>query len=147
MSDLLQSVVKLFEDAAEFETMDSGRKASVRARLTRYLTLVEDDEVKGALLALRSQLGESEAKTRDKMTAEDVETEFAQFSTYEAKQRGAFKAKVSRLLNEAKETADNESIRRLASLQFRITQLEQREVKAKIMALAGKRKAGDNGND
>lgn len=133
MSDL-SSIRKLFAEYPTFKDMDSGRKAAFRARLSRYLNEVEDEQVKGALLRLQQVVGKSELKSKDKLTVEQVEREFTEeFSGYDVKRRGAFKAKVARLLGEAEKAGDTETARRLAEIKLKWLMAEQASDKQAIL--------------
>jgi len=140
MSDLMASVLKLVEQADEFPAMDSPRQAAFRARLTRYLNEVTDEEVKGILLGIQGEVGTAVKKSTQKMTAETIEAEFQEFGGMDTNKRGAFKAKVTRLLNEAKEEGDQETQKRLAAVQLKTHDFEVKEVKRKLIEAAKNRK-------
>lgn len=138
MSDLLVSVRNLLVKAQEFDKLDSGQQGAFRAHLTRLLNQVEDDTLKGALLKVREHVGYSTTRSYDKVTVEDVETEFRdKFAEYDTQRRGAFKAKVTRMLNTAGEAGEADDKQRLAAIQYRIFELENREVKDEIFDLLG----------
>lgn len=141
MSDLLTSVLKLVEQADKFGTMQPPQQAAFRARLTRYLNEVTDEEVKGILLGIQNEVGTAVKKSTQKLTAETIEAEFKEaYAGYDTQKRGAFKAKVTRLLNEAREGGDQETQMRLAAVQLKADDFESKEVKAKLLALAKNRK-------
>lgn len=136
MSDLMVSVTKLLEDLKEFDSMDGPRKGAFRARVTRYLNQVEDEKVRAILERIRERVGEAETRSSKKLTVEDLEEEFPNFREYSTKRRGAYKAKVTRLQNEAKDEGDSETVARLETIQDRIASLEEAEQVAELMALA-----------
>ena len=139
MSNLLSAVQKLLVDYQEFEDMDNGRKAAFRARITRYLNRVTDEDIREVLEQLQDEVGAAAPRTTAKLTVEDCEKEFLDsFSGYENNRRGAFKAKVSRLLRAAEKGGDSQAVKRLQSLQIRVAGLEKDEAKAAIMNLASK---------
>jgi hypothetical protein len=143
MSDLLVSVQKLFEDFDKFEQMESPKQAAFRARLSRFLNQIKDDEIKAVLMELQKQVGVAAPKTANKLTTEDCENEFPKFAEYDTKSRAAYKAKVARLLNEAKKLGDTENSNRLAAIQLKASELEKTEAKNKILALAAKLKKSE----
>lgn len=137
MSDLLVSVRNLLAKAKEFDSLNSREQAAFRASLTRLLNQAQDDKIKGALLKVRGLIGESaKSKSYDKVTVEEVEKEFeSDFGSYDTKKRGAFKAKVTRMLKAADEAGESDDKKRLATLQFSVYELENREVKNEIFDL------------
>jgi formate dehydrogenase maturation protein FdhE len=136
MSVSMISVQKLLQDLKEFESMDGNRQGAFRARLTRYLNEVEDEQVRRILEQVRERVGEAEKRASQKLTAEDLEAEFPSFTGYDSKRRGAYKAKLTRLLNEARDEGDTQSAERLAALAERIESLEEAEKIANVLDLA-----------
>jgi len=138
MSDLLVSVRNLLEKVQEFDKLEPGQQGATRAHLSRLLNQVEDEEIKGVLLKVRGIIGASTSRSYDKVTVEDVEKEFAEsFPGYSSKQRAPFKAKVTRMMNEATEAGETEDRQRLATIQLKIADLERRETKSEIFNLLG----------
>lgn len=142
MSDLdLVSVLELVKKADGFSALNSRQQAAFRAQLTGYLNRVTDEEVKGVLLGIQGEVGTAAKKTAQKLTAETIEAEFkGAYAGYDTQKRGAFKAKVSKFLREAKEGGDEETQMRLAAVQLKVHDFEEKEVKAKLLALAKSRK-------
>lgn len=140
MSDsLLKAVGKFFEDVAEFETMDNRRKAAFLGRLTRYEKEVEDDDIQVALAEIRLQVGTGVSD--EKVTVEDVELELADsFAGYDTRRQGAFKSKVTRMVNVANAEGDYETADRLIAVQTAVASAEQKAAKERIMRLANSRK-------
>lgn len=136
MSVSMDSVRRLLEDLKKFESMDSSRKGAFRARVTRYLNKVENPDVKKILEAIREKVGEAEARTTARLTVEDLEAELPKFAGYDSKRRGAYKAKATRLLNEAKDKGDTDKVARLQVIQNRIDSLEREEAIAGVLNLA-----------
>lgn len=136
MSVSMRSVQKLLEDLKKFESMDGNRQGAFRARLTRYLREVEDEQVRRILEQVRERVGEAEKRASQKLTAGDLETEFPSFAGYDSKRRGAYKAKLTRLLNEAKDEGDSQSVERLTALAERIESLEEAEKIEDVLDLA-----------
>ena len=142
MSDILSAVEKLLKAAGEFPAMEAPRKAAFRASLTRLEKQVTDPELAAILADIRAEVGEPEARQTPKLTAGDLEGEFPKFAGYDSKRRGAYKAKLSRLLKETRDANDGEAVNRLLALQSKVAELETRETMKRIRALANKRKAG-----
>lgn len=139
MSDLLVSVQKLFERREKFDGMNPAQKAAFRATVSRYLKMELDPEVKDALLALQENVGKGEVKAAAKLTVEDLESEFQKnFSGYNVAQRGAYKAKVQRLLNEADKAGDADTKQRLEAIKGNWLGAEQAAAKSKILELSQK---------
>lgn len=139
MSDLLSSVLKLVEEADEFPEMDTRRQAAFRARVTRYLNQVEDGDVRQILLDIQAEVGTAAKKASQKLTAVMIETEFPQFAGYDTPQRAAYKAKTTRLLNEAVKGGDEEATKRLKAIQEQIATFEKKEAKGKLLKAAKSR--------
>lgn len=136
MSVSMRSVQKLLQDLKEFESMDGNRQGAFRARLTRYLKEVEDEKVRRILEQVQERVGEAEKRASQKLTAGDLEAEFPKFPGYDSKRRGAYKAKLTRLQNEAKDEGDAETAERLAALAERIESLEEAEKISDVLDLA-----------
>jgi hypothetical protein len=126
-------VQKLLAKARDFENMTNREKGAFRAHLTRLLNEVEEPRVRELLLQVQEKVGAKAETTYSPVTIEEVEQEFAEeFADYGSNRRGAFKAKVTRRLNNAEAAEDRE---RLERLQERISELEAQELRDKIFEL------------
>lgn len=97
---------------------------------------MSDPQIKQALQKLAEFVGESKPPYRA-VNADDIRAEYqTKYSTYGTKERGAFKAKLTRLLNSAKETGDEATQRALAGVQMTLMETEKRELKDSILHLA-----------
>lgn len=132
----LESIQRLFQQAKAFPTMEAPQKAAYRATLKRFLGRVKDDKIKAALQRLAEYVGESKPPYRG-VNATDITTEYqTKYSGYDTKQKGAFKAKLTRLMNSLREAGDEAAARRLAGIQFVIREEEEREIRESILDLA-----------
>jgi len=140
MTDLMVSVQRLLEDLKEFDNMDSPRQGAFRARVTRYLNIVEEEggreDLRRILEAIRKRVGEASPKSTKKLTPGDLEEEFSKYPEYDTKRRGAYKARVTRLLNEAESEGNEEASAKLQSIQAKLVQFEENEQKQQVMKLA-----------
>jgi hypothetical protein len=127
MSVKLDSVRRLLVDSRRFDGMTSAEQGAFRARLTRYLNKVEDEQLREILEALQERVGKAEPRGRDSLTVEDVAREFSKFLSYDNRKRAAYKAKVTRLANKAEEEGDAEAVERLQAIQAEIATLEERD--------------------
>jgi hypothetical protein len=142
MSDLLSNVESLLERADKFDSLTPGQKAGFRAQLTKLLGKVKEPEILTILQELQDEVGKGEAKAKSKATVEDVEAEFPLYKSKDKKQRGAYKAKVKRMLNTARASGDKpELVQRLADLEAKAVNLERQETRENVLRLAKKRKA------
>lgn len=138
--DLLKSVENLMNRVEKFDSLSAPRKAAFRANLTRLLNQVEDPDILQVLNDLQEEVGKSETREAKKLTADDLIQEYKEaYKGYSARQRGAFKAKLSRLLNTAEEKGDGETVAKLQELQETMIETEERLRKQRILALAKKR--------
>lgn len=135
----LDSLQQLLKDLPEFEQMPPPRQAAFRARLTRYLKQVKDNELRAILEGIQEKIGEPERKAKaDRMTPESLESELPRYGSLTSSQRAAYKAKVQRLLNKAKEAGDTETVNRLTEILAQVAQVEETEALTEIKALAKK---------
>ena len=137
MSVSMESVRKLLEDLKKFDDMDSARQGAFRARVTRYLNKVEDEQVRKILEAIQERVGSSQPRSAKKLTADDLVIEFEKsFAGYDSRRRGAFKAKLSRLLNQAADEGDAETVSKLEAIRERIEAAETAGVKEDVLNIA-----------
>lgn len=135
--NLLKTVQKLAEKSAKFGDMTPAQQAGHRAAVTRAKATAKElaaGDLLAALNKITDIIGEAAEKTaRERMTAdglvEEYNTSYIQMS---ARERGAFKAKVSRLLNLATDEGDDHTVSALNAL---TTMMEQHEVEARRRAL------------
>ena len=142
MSDIktLKSVEKLLNRADKFEKLTGPQQAAFRAQLTRLLNQVEDPDIKAVLLQLKEEVGEAETAAAKLLTADDLIAEYREkYQGYSNRQRGAFKAKLSRLLNKASEEGDKETVEKLTGLETTIAETALSLSKKRILAMAKKR--------
>lgn len=140
--DLLKATERLMNRADKFSSLTGPQQAAFRANLTRLLNRVEDPDILQVLKDLQEEIGESETRETRKLTADDLLVEYNEkYRGYSARQRGAFKAKVSRLINTAQESGDNETADKLTGLQETMRETEERLRKQRILALAKKRQS------
>ena len=139
MSDYLVTVEKLLAKAERFDNMSPGQKAALRANLTKLLQAVDDPDIVAILEAVQAEIGTAEKPAYKPMTADDLVEEYAEkYSSYSMKQRGAFKAKISRLVNKASESGDDETVNKLQDLQDTMTETANRLRKKRILSLGKK---------
>lgn len=142
MSDIktLKSVEKLLNRADKFDKLTGPQQAAFRAQLTRLLNQVEDPDIRSVLEALKDEVGEAEKSSSQPMTADDLIAEYREkYQGYSNRQRGAFKAKLSRLLNKAAEENDTETVEKLTGLETTIKETALSLSKKRILAMAKKR--------
>ena len=141
----LDSVARLFSVAPTFASMKPRQQAAFRATLTRYRNEVSDPDILAELDSLQELIGESESPARQKVTVDDVVMEYPAFAGYSSRQRAAYKAKVTKMLNEATEAGNIAEANQLSEVTKAIAAAELQAQKDEIMRLAGKLKAGANG--
>lgn len=132
----LSSVARLFSVAPTFGTMSPRQQAAFRATLTRYRNEITDADILGELDALQEMIGESESPSRQRVTVDDVIAEYPQYADYSPRQRAAYKAKVTRMLNEATEGGEVAEANRLGEVLRSLAAAEVQEQKDKIKRLA-----------
>lgn len=138
MSDTvnLESIQRLFQQAKTFNEMEGPQKAAYRATLKRFLGRVKDDKIKAALQKLAEYVGESKPPYRG-MNADDILAEYREkYNGYDTKQKGAFKAKLTRLMKSEREAGNEAAAKRLAGVQFVIREQEEKEIRESILELA-----------
>ena len=129
------TIENLFDRAERWDKLTPGQQAGLRATLTRQINTVEDNEIKAALLALQDHIGPAETKQAQKLTADDLIAKYPkEYRGMSVRQRGAFKAQISRLLNEATESGDDETVNKLAALTEKMEADTKRLQKERIMA-------------
>lgn len=143
MSDY-KAIERLLDKADRFDRLTGPQQAAFRATLTRQLKTVQDPDILTVLQELQNEIGEPDSPTAKKMTADDLVTEYRErYAGLSMRQRGAFKAKVSRLINSATEEGDKETVDKLEALQAEIEETAVRMKKQRILALAKKRRKAD----
>lgn len=104
-SKFFDSLEKFIKNSANFSKLTDNQKAGVKAHLSRLLTAAEvvkpSSDVMEFLQTMQAEIGVKAEKPSKKVTAEDVIKEFNDFPSYNSRERGAYKAKVKRMLNEA----------------------------------------------
>ena len=141
----LDSVARLFSVAPTFASMKPRQQAAFRATLTRYRNEVSDPDILAELDSLQELIGEGENPARQKVTVNDVVAEYPAFTGYSSRQKAAYKAKVTKMLNEATEAGNIAEANQLSEVTKAIAAAELQAQKDEIMRLAGKLKAGVNG--
>ena len=132
----LETIQRLIKQAPNFHTLEGPQQAAYRAHLKRYLGRVKHPQVAAALQRVAEYIGESKAPYRG-LTADDLLSEYrTKYSQYDAGRRGAFKAKVTRLMRSYKEVQDEDNARKLAGLQMTIREAEERDLLDSILDLA-----------
>lgn len=132
----LESIQRLIKQAPEFHKLEGPQQAAYRAHLKRYLGRVRDPQIKAALQRVAEYVGESKPPYRG-LTVDDLMVEYGnKYDGYDTGQRGAFKAKLTRLMRSLKEAGDDAAAKKLAGLQFVIGQNEERELRESILQLA-----------
>lgn len=140
MSDylsLLTNVQSLADKSTRFDRMTPAQQAGHRAAVTRARTKAEElgaTDLLDALNAITEAIGEAEKAERERMTAESLVEEYAKYQGYSPRQRAAYRAKISRLLNSAKEEGDAETVAALESLNEKMTADEVAAWKRALLA-------------
>jgi hypothetical protein len=149
MSDVLnflKSVNSLMEKRNRFKEMGEGEKSAFRGHLTRLINEAAESNasevVVNALNALKAEIGEPEVK-RERMTLDNVLSEFTDYGSYDSRKRGAYKGKVTRFLTEAIEEGDEPTKTALLKLQSKIQEFEEREEMEKLYKLLHMQKRVD----
>ncbi|MCP4424430.1 MAG: hypothetical protein GY803_08070 [Chloroflexi bacterium] len=128
------TIERLVERANKFETLTPNQQAGFRAALTRQLNSIEDDEMKAVLEAVQEHIGEPEKRATEKLTADDLINKYPDYLGMSPKQRGAYKAQISRLLNTAVENGDSETVKKLESLKSTMEEDTLKFQKHRILA-------------
>lgn len=148
MATLLSSLQKLFDKLERFEKLTSGQQAGVRAHLTRLESQAKEEgadaDIMDALEVARSIVGDAAGPAYEKLTADDIVAEYHEsYKGMSVRQRGAFKAKISRLLNSATEDGDAETVTKLEALQDTIQADADAAKRNRILAIAKRLKSDD----
>jgi len=126
----MRSVNTLLEKRSKFDAMPDSQKAAFRSHLTRLLNDMQEAnapaEVMEALTMLKQEIGEPD-NGRNRVSLDDVVKEFATYGSYNSRQKGAYKSKVTRFLNEAMDNGNEEAQKMLLKLQSKIAEFEARE--------------------
>lgn len=136
MSVKKDSVRRLLVDSRRFDKMTSAQQGAFRARLTRYLKTVEDEQIRAILENLQERVGKAEPRGRDSLTVGDVAKEFSRFQSYDSRKRAAYKAKVTRLANKAESEGDADGLARLQAIQAEIATLEESGATEDLLKIA-----------
>jgi hypothetical protein len=149
MADILSSVETVLNKTAQLEKLSTGQVAALRATITKLLEQVDDDELKGILLEVQAIVGERETASYQPKSADDYVIEYEQkYRSYSMKQRGAFKAKVSRSLGNAKEAGDEAEAAKLQQLLDKIVKdaeaAKMRFIKATLKELKAKSQGSES---
>lgn len=132
----LDAVIGMLKRADRFDELPAAQQAALRAQVTRTLKAADDPDIVTVLKQIQDVIGVAAARPADRMTAADLEAEYATaYVKYTARQRAAFKARVSRLGNTATDEGDAETAAAMSELSERITRDEeagQREMIRKL---------------
>lgn len=132
----LESIQRLIKQAPQFHQLEGPQQAAYRAHLKRYLGRVKDAQIKAALQRVAEYIGESKPPYRG-LTVDDLMIEYGEkYDGYDTGQRGAFKAKLTRLMRSLREAGDEAAAKKLAGLQLVISENEDRELRESILELA-----------
>ena len=138
----LDTLEKLVVESQRFDQMTNGQKASFRARVTRYLNTVSDPTYKAILESIQENVGKTAVKQSRRLTTDDVILEYeSEWDNMNGRERAAFKAKVTRLANQLKDSHVQQHVEnhgRLMELSTTIETAEQAEQRQRILELAQK---------
>lgn len=103
-----KAIKRLLTDVKLFANMTSAQKAAFRARVSRYLGIVSDDNgdqydatLTDILTAVQDKVGKSAVRKSKKLTPQDIIDEYNNdgVDVNDTRKLGAFRAKAKRLMN------------------------------------------------
>lgn len=122
----LEAVIGMLQRAERFDDLTGAQQAALRAQVTRTLKATTDPDIRGVLETIQDVVGTAVIHPAERMTAADLQAEYdTSYGKYNARQRAAFKAKVSRLGNTAAAEGDTETATATAELSDRIATDEE----------------------
>lgn len=136
----LDAVIGMLQRAERFDDLPPAQQAALRAQVTRTLRTVahDDPDIADVLAQIQDVIGVAEPRAAERMTVADVLAEYeASFAGYSSRQRAAFKAKVSRMGNVARESGDDAAAAALSELTERIALAEEAARRETIRRLSG----------
>jgi hypothetical protein len=141
MSDYLQSVESILNRFDSLSKMNDKQVTALRANITRTLKSAQeanDVEIIEVLEMVQGSLPEPKAKPAgSEQTTEDVINEYGlKYLAMSGGQRAAYKAKVTKRINEAEREADQETFNALIALQVRIENDDKTARRNRILKLA-----------
>lgn len=139
----LDAVVGMLRRAERFDELPTGQQAALRAQVTRTLNGATDPDIVDVLLQIQGVIGVAMVRPHERMTIGDLTAEYeATYAKYDQRQKAAFKAKVSRLGNVAKEEGDGETANAAAELMARVISEEEQAQRDLIRRLASQLRKG-----
>lgn len=122
----LKAVVSMLHRAERFDELPAPQQAALRAQVTRSLKTYDDPDILNVLRNIQDVIGVAAKSPAERMTADDLLSEYeASFAKYTARQKAAFKARVSRLGNMAENDGDSETVAAMNELSDRIVTEEE----------------------
>lgn len=142
-NNYLQSVESILVRFESLSKLNDKQVAALRANITRTLKeakAANDAEMVQVLTMIQADLPEPKAKpANEAQTAEDIVSEYGtKYLAMSGGQRAAYKAKVTRRINEAQKEGDQEAFDTLVILQARIERDDKETRRRRILAIAGK---------
>lgn len=120
------AVIGMLHRAERFDQLPPAQQAALRAQVTRTLKATDDPDIAAVMEQIQSVIGVAADRPAERMTAAELVDEYEAFYTdYSPRQRAAFKAKASRLLNLSRERGDEAEAEAVAELTDRIAREEE----------------------
>lgn len=142
---LLSNLEKLLSEVSAFDNYNSARQAAFRARVTRYMSIAKetgDTDTLAILEDIQSLVGKAAKPKAKVMTldekADAYKAEVADYASLDNKRRAAFRAKLTRLMNDADEAGRDDLINSLNQIYLTTETVQRDEIRARIKAEADK---------
>lgn len=142
---LLSNLEKLLGEVEDFNSYKPTRQAAFRARVTRYMATakeVGDTDSLAILEVIQETVGKAERPKSKKLTIDEklaaYQAEMPDFKGLDNRRRAAFRAKLSRLTNEADEAGRDDLINSLNTLYLETEKVQRTEIRERIAKEAAK---------
>ncbi len=145
MTNYIASIESLLDKVADFNKLSDRQKAAFRANLTKCEKAVKeakDEQMASIVNQIREIAGEAPAKAAKKLTPADIKAEYEKsYLSKNVKERTAFKAKLTRMINSAIEAKDTKAEKELTALRKRMESEAKAARMKRVLAKAAKLKA------